>query len=92
MKLLCASGLLSAVVKKVESPDVLQRATSSTFKSSFFAMQIIRFREKEAAKFVTPSGVTAVVATDLDPRLIHALKRKLQRKLRRRGFLSSDVR
>lgn len=55
-------------------------------------MQIIRFRDKEVAKFVTPSGVTAVVATCLDPRLVRALKRKLQRKLRRRGFLNSDVR
>jgi len=49
--------------------------------------QIIKSGTKEAVKFVTPSGVTAVVATSISPVLLHALKRKLERKLRRSGLL-----
>lgn len=44
---------------------------------------LIRHGEKEAVRFTTPSGVTAVVAIGLDPELLLKLRRKLQRKLRR---------
>jgi len=47
------------------------------------ATQIIRVGDKEAVKFVTASGVTAIVATSISPELLRALKLKLQRKLRR---------
>lgn len=50
-------------------------------------MKLIRYKGKEAAKFVTPGGVTAVIATSIDPGLLQALKLKLERKLRRRGWL-----
>ena len=49
--------------------------------------EIIRFEDKEAVKFVTRSGVTAIVATSISPELLHALKLKLMRKLKRRGQL-----
>lgn len=42
---------------------------------------------KKAIKCVTPSGVVAVVAADACPELLAALKRKLERKLRRSGHL-----
>jgi len=54
-------------------------------------MQVVRFREKEAVKFVTPSGVTAVIATSLHPDLLKALKKKLRRKLKRQGLRPVDA-
>ncbi len=57
----------------VQSPDLTAR--------------IIRFEGKEAVRFVTPSGVTAIVAASISPTLLAALKRKLEHKLRRRGLL-----
>jgi hypothetical protein len=49
-------------------------------------MQKVRHGNKEAIKFVTPSGVTAFVATPASAELMRDLARKLQRKLRRRGL------
>lgn len=45
---------------------------------------IIRHGEKEAVRFVTQSGVTAIVATSIDPELMRMLRKKLERKLRAR--------
>ena len=44
---------------------------------------MIRHGEKEAVRFTTPSGVTAVIAMGIDPALLRELRRKLERKLRR---------
>jgi len=49
---------------------------------------LIHHGEKEAVRFVTPSGVTAVIATSVDPDLLRKLGRKLERKLRASGHLS----
>lgn len=57
--------------------------TTFRLQTTVSIMKVVRFREKEAVKFVTPSGVTAFVATSLPPSLIKALKKKLQRKLKR---------
>ncbi len=51
------------------------------------AVKLVRHNGREAVKFKTASGVTAVVATCVSPVLMNALKRKLQRKLRRSGLL-----
>lgn len=45
---------------------------------------VMRHGEKEAVRFVTPSGVTAIVATSVDPVLLRKLRAKLKRKLRAR--------
>jgi hypothetical protein len=45
---------------------------------------VIRHGDKEAVRFVTPSGVTAIVATSVDPVLLRKLRAKLKRKLRER--------
>ncbi len=55
-------------------------------------MQIVRSGHKEAVKFVTPSGVSAIIATSVSPELLRALKRKLERKLRRQGLLPTNHR
>lgn len=49
--------------------------------------KLVRHKGREALKFKTASGVTAVVATCVSPVLLKALKRKLQRKLRGSGLL-----
>lgn len=54
--------------------------------------EIIRFQGKEAVRFITASGVTAVVATSIGPESLHALKVKLERKLKRRGLLPASGR
>jgi hypothetical protein len=48
---------------------------------------VIRHNEKEAVRFVTRSGVTAIVATSIDPELLRELRKKLERKLRASGHL-----
>jgi len=50
-------------------------------------MQTLRKRDKTAVKIVTPSRVVAVVAANTPPDLLAALRRKLERKLRRSGHL-----
>lgn len=50
-------------------------------RSNFTAMP---HGEKEAVRFVTPSGVTAIIATSIDPVLLPKLRAKLERKLRKR--------
>lgn len=50
-------------------------------------VSVIRHNEKEAVRFVTPSGVTAIVATSIDPELLRKLRKKLERKLRASGHL-----
>jgi hypothetical protein len=50
-------------------------------------MQTLRHRGKMAIKFVTPSGVVAVVAAQTSDELLAALRRKLERKLQRSGHL-----
>lgn len=52
---------------------------------------ILRHGEKEAVRFVTPSGVTAVVATSVDPKLMRLLRKKLERKLRARHQVVRDL-
>ena len=49
---------------------------------------VMRHGEKEAVRFVTPAGVTAIVATSVDPVLLRKLRAKLERKLgeRRQGI------
>jgi hypothetical protein len=51
-----------------------------------YKVTLIRSGDKEAFRFVTPEGVTAVVATSVNPDLMRMLKAKLERKLRRRGI------
>ncbi|MFT3819829.1 MAG: hypothetical protein QM750_19825 [Rubrivivax sp.] len=55
-------------------------------------MQTVRSGRKTAVKFVTPSGVTAVVATSVASELMSAMRRKLECKLRRSGHLPSKAR
>lgn len=43
---------------------------------------VVRHGAKEAVRFITPSGVTAIVATSVDPELMRLLRKKLERKLR----------
>jgi hypothetical protein len=50
-------------------------------------MQTLRSKGKTAIKFVTPSGVVAVVAAQASDELLAALRRKLERKLQRSGHL-----
>jgi hypothetical protein len=48
-------------------------------------VSVIRYKEKVAVRFVTPSGVTAGVATSIAPELVmRKLRTKLERKLRAR--------
>lgn len=78
-----SSGCLKAAAAFGKTTLRLQAAVS--------IMQVVRFREKEAVKFVTKSGVTAFVATSLPPSLMKALKKKLQRKLKRQGLRPVDA-
>jgi len=50
-------------------------------------LDIIVVDGKEVAKFVTPSGVTGIVATSVPTELISRLKRRLEGRLRRSGHL-----
>lgn len=50
-------------------------------------MQLLRHGTKTAVKFVTLGGVTGVVDTDVTPAMMSAMKRKLERDLRRTGHL-----
>lgn len=50
-------------------------------------MQTLRHNGKTVTKFVTPSGVVAVVASQVSEELLTAMRRKLERKLRRSGHL-----
>ncbi len=50
-------------------------------------MQTLRHKGKMAIKFITPSGVVAVVAAQTSDELLAALRRKLERKLQRSGHL-----
>lgn len=52
---------------------------------------VIRQGEKEAVRFVTPSGVTAIVATSIDPVLMRLLREKLERKLTARRRMGGDI-
>lgn len=50
-------------------------------------MQTLTRNGKTVTKFVTPSGVVAVIASQVSDELLTALRRKLERKLRRSGHL-----
>ena len=52
---------------------------------------VLRHGEKEAVRFVTPSGVTAIIATRIDPVLLRKLRAKLVRKLRASRQLLGSV-
>lgn len=52
---------------------------------------VIRHGEKVAVRFVTPSGVTAIVATSVDPELMRLLRKKLERKLGMRCRVREDL-
>jgi len=54
-------------------------------------MEKLRSGNKEALKFVTPSGVTAVVATSIPKELLKKLADKLEGKLRRSGHLTRSL-
>ncbi|MBK6616317.1 hypothetical protein [Ottowia sp.] len=54
-------------------------------------MQVLRSGDKEAVKFVTPSGVTGIVATSLPSELVAKLAKKLEGKLRRSGHLTGPL-
>ena len=45
---------------------------------------VMRHGEKEAVRFVTPSGVTGIIATSIDPVLLRKLRAKRERTLRER--------
>lgn len=51
-------------------------------------LSIIVAGDKEVAKFVTPSGVTGVVATNVSTDLLTRLRKRLEGKLRRTGYLT----
>lgn len=55
-------------------------------------MQTLRTKGKTAIKFVTPSGVVAVVAAQASDELLAALRRKLERKLQRSGHVKQKGR
>ena len=46
---------------------------------------LLRHGDKEAVRFTTPSGITAIVATTIDPALLRKLRKQLERKLRVSG-------
>ena len=46
---------------------------------------LLRHGDKEAVRFTTPSGITAIVATMIDPALLRKLRKQLERKLRVSG-------
>lgn len=50
-------------------------------------MQTLRRNGKTVTKFVTPSGVVAVIAPQISEELLTAMRRKLERKLLRSGHL-----
>lgn len=50
-------------------------------------MEILRKNGKTAIKVMTPSGVVAIIAADTSAELLEAMRRKLERKLRRSGHL-----
>lgn len=50
-------------------------------------MKVVRYKEREALKVTTESGVTALIASSVSPVLMKALKQKLERKLRKSGHL-----
>lgn len=50
-------------------------------------MEILRKNGKTAIKLMTPSGVVAIIAADTSAELLVAMRRKLERKLRRSGQL-----
>lgn len=52
-------------------------------------LTLIRCGDKEAVRFCTPSGVTAIVATSIDSTLVRKLRKKLERKLRSSGHLTN---
>lgn len=83
-------------MKKDSVPRIIAGAASAPRHRRFarvrpwaytFPMQVLRHGKKSAVKFVTPSGVTGVVATDVTPAMMSAMKRKLERDLRRGGHL-----
>lgn len=49
--------------------------------------QALSCNGKTVIKFVTPSGVVGVIAAETSDALLAALRRKLERKLRRSGHL-----
>ncbi len=51
------------------------------------SMQTLSRNGKTVVKFVAPSGVVAVIAAETSDALLTALRRKLERKLRRSGHL-----
>lgn len=51
------------------------------------ALEIVRYKDRKALKFTTASGIAAIVASSVNPILMKALKRKLERKLRKSGHL-----
>ena len=50
-------------------------------------MKVIKAGNKEAVRFVTQSGVKAIIATSIPSELLRALARKLERKLRKSGHM-----
>ena len=69
-----------------------RRVAQARLRLYTFRMETLRSGKKTAVKFVTPSGVTAVVATGVSSELMNAMKRKLERKLRRSGHLPTKTR
>lgn len=50
-------------------------------------VKVLTAGNKRAIRLQTPSGVTALIAEGIQPELLRALARKLERKLRRSGHL-----
>lgn len=69
-----------------------RRVAQARLRAYTWRMQTLRSGKKTAVKFVTPSGVTAVVASGVPAELMTAMKAKLERKLRRSGHLPAKTR
>ncbi|MCY4747424.1 hypothetical protein NYO99_20810 [Pelomonas sp. UHG3] len=63
------------------------KAFTNETRSDRASMQTLSRNGKTVVKFVAQSGVVAVVAAETPDALLTALRRKLERKLRRSGHL-----
>lgn len=68
-----------------------QRANAQALKAYASLLHIIVVGDKQVAKFVTPSGVTGIVATNVSNELMARLRKRLEGKLRRSGHLTNSA-
>lgn len=75
----------------LKTPTARPAANVSAGQAYASLLHIIQVGDMEVAQFVTPSGVSAVVATCVSNDLLTGLKSKLEGKLRRSGHLADAL-